>query len=132
MSKLRTKVFSITQQSWMLFQRMFARSVGLALLTAVGMACVYYMVDSGMSDRYALVRSFPEFIPLMLAAVKLTFIEMSVFWVRFCTQPTINAQTSVGQVLDNAYTYPMAVAVVHAINSLVWAFRIGVLIFLAQ
>jgi cell shape-determining protein MreD len=128
MSKLHRKVLAITQQSWELFQRMFARSVALALLTCLGFALVDHLVDSGMTDRFALVHRFPEFIPMMLAAAKLTFIEMSVFWIRFATQPRLDVQACVEYVHPNS----VAGAITHGVNSLVWAFRIVVLLYLAQ
>jgi len=133
MSKFHSKILSITQQSWALFQRMAARSVGLAMLTFLGFALVDFMIDQGISDRFALVRRFPEFIPLMLAAAKLTFIEMSVFWIRFATQPALtDSKLAISQVLENAYSNPTAVVIFHGINSAMWGFRIAVLLYLAQ
>jgi hypothetical protein len=132
MSKLHSKLLSITQKSWELFERMFARSLALALLTGIGLAVVDLLVDSGMTNRYAIIHRFPEFIPLMLAAVKLTFIEMSVFWVRFATQPSIDVQQPVREVQKQAWDNTIALALTHGINSLVWMFRVVVLIYLAQ
>jgi cell shape-determining protein MreD len=128
MSKLHHNLLAITRQSWELFQRMFARSVALALLTFIGFALVDHLVESGLTDRFALVRRFPEFIPMMLAAAKLTFIEMSVFWIRFATQPRVDVQACI----EYAPTNSIAAAIINATNALVWAFRIVVLIYLAQ
>jgi hypothetical protein len=128
MSQLKHKLFAITQQSWELFERMFARSVALAVLTALGFALVDHLVDSGMADRFALVHRFPEFIPMMLASAKLTFIEMSVFWIRFATQPRVDVQAH----LESTQYDAKAAATVHGINTLVWMFRVVVLIYLAQ
>lgn len=128
MSKIHPKVLAVTRQSWDLFQRMFARSVALAFLTAVGFALVDHLVDSGMIDRFALVHRFPEFIPMMLASAKLTFIEMSAFWIRFSVSPRVDVQAQ----LEYTQSDPMAAAIVHAVNVLQWAFRVVVLIYLAQ
>jgi hypothetical protein len=126
-------LFEFTQQSWDLFQRMFARSVALALLTSFGFALVDHLVDSGMSDRFALVHRFPEFIPMMLASAKLTFIEMSVFWIRFATQPsTVDTRHGLNDALGEARFHPGAAVALHAVNTVQWAFRVVVLIYLAQ
>lgn len=116
----------ITRESWELFKRMFARSVALALLTAIALMLVDQLVESGISDRFAIVRRFPEFIPFMMAAAKLTFIEMSVFWVHFLTAPRIEVQ----EALVTANTSPMGAALVHFTNALVWAFRVAVFLYL--
>lgn len=126
----RQVLSELTSASWKLFERMFARSVALAFLTAVGLTLVDYLVDSGMTDRFALIHRFPEFIPMMMAAVKLTFIEMSVFWARFCTSPSIDVQLPVKEIQRQAWDNSNSLAIVHAINSLVWAFRVAVLIYL--
>lgn len=122
----RDRILSITRESWTMFQRMFARSVALAILTALGFVVVDHLVDSGMTDRFAIVRRFPEFIPFMLAAAKLTFIEMSLFWVHFLTAPKFDMNEAMFQ----ATSSPVGAALVYLTDKLVWAFRLGVFIYL--
>lgn len=122
----KESIFSIKDASVLMIKRMALRSLGLFLLTALGFALVDLMIDSGMTDKYALVRRFPEMIPLMVAAAKFTFIEMSIFWIRFGTQPRHDVQNAI----EMACTTSMGSAIVHLTNTLVWAIRLAVFIYL--
>lgn len=124
----KEKIFSITAASILLAKRMAARTVALALLTLFGFWVVDLLVESGMHDRLALVRRFPEFIPLLVAAAKFTFIEMSLFWIRFATAPKIDVQAAIREV--DTWDNQMALAFVYLTNSLIWAFRVCVFIYL--
>lgn len=133
MSKFRKGILSITQQSWVMFKRMFARSVALVMLTMVGCALLDFLVDSGATDRYALIRRFPEFIPLLMASITLTFIEMSVFWVRFSTQPVaFDLHTALTRITADPWDKDRAIVALYAISTLQWAFRVGLLVYLSR
>ncbi len=118
--------FSVKPESWAIMKRMGARSVFLFILTAIALCVADMMVDSGIGNRFALVRRFPEFIPMMMAAAQFTFIEMSLFWIRFGTQPKNDVQ----EAIEVANTQPMSAAIVHITNSLVWFARICVFLYL--
>lgn len=120
------RILFIKRDSWLVAKRMAARTVFLFILTAAGLWCADTLVDSGIGNRFALVRRFPEFIPMMMAAAKFTFIEMSVFWIRFGTQPKNDNQCAI----DLAIVTPMGAAIVHASNVVQWAFRICVFLYL--
>jgi hypothetical protein len=135
MFHIKAKTLAITQASWEMFQRMFARSLFLVLLTAGGVWALDSAIVSGMSNRFGIVARFPEIIQLLAAAVTLTFIEMCVFWTRFTTQPAgIDSRHALEYLLDptsNDFS-PMAVVAFYCVNSLMWGFRIGVLLYLTQ
>jgi hypothetical protein len=117
----------VKKSSWDLMKRMAFRSIFLLALSAIGFWALEQMVQSGINDRYSLVQKFPEFLALMKAAACFTFIEMSLFWIRMATQPKNDVQEAVCEALKE----PMAAAVVHFTNSLVWAIRIAVFLWLA-
>jgi hypothetical protein len=132
---IKAKTLAITQASWETFQRMFARSLFLVLLTVLGVWALDTLVVSGMSNQFGVVARFPEIIPLFAAAAKLTFIEMCVFWIRFSTQPSgIDSRGALEYLLDptGGDFSPMAVVAFYCVNSLMWGFRIGVLLYLTQ
>lgn len=123
---MTAKILSITNASWLLMQRMFARTVFLALLTVLGFAMLDLMVQSGMEDKFGLVRQFPEFLVMMKAAAVLTFIEMCVFWVRFNTAPRLDVQN----VAKDAIHSPTGAAIVYAVNTLQWLARVVIMLYL--
>ena len=112
--------------SFAVFERMFFRTLVLALFTFAALTVADALVTSGMGDRFAIVRRFPEFIPMMMAAAKFTFIEVSLLWIRFGVQPKVNVQEGVYEATGN----PMAAALVYFTHSLVWFARVCVFIYL--
>lgn len=123
-----SRFLKIKQSTLELIGRMLWRSVGLFALSLLGFAVVDYLVESGLADNTAMARRFPEFIPMMMAAAKFTLIEMSLFWIRIFTAPKLDVQG----VLNGIQTWDNynAVALVHLTNTLQWAFRVAVFIYL--
>jgi hypothetical protein len=125
--KFKEYFSNLTGMGFFMFKRMFARTMVLATLTILGLTVVDWLVDLGLADRYAIVRRFPEFIPMMMAAAKFTFIEMSLFWIRFGTQHRIDVQRGIQDAMTSSY---MAAAFIHFTNSLVWFARVAIFIYL--
>jgi hypothetical protein len=119
-------VLTFTQASWHIIKRLATRTFTLAFLTIVGFFVMDAMIESGMQDRLGLIRRFPDLIPLMVAAAKFTFIEMSLLWIRIAVQPKVDAQFAIAH---HELSSRDAV-LMHGVNSLVWAFRVGVFIYL--
>lgn len=126
MSNDDERLFFIKRSSLNLIKRMFLRSIVLMLLTAIGFWVADTLVESSRYGDLPILRRFPDFIALMTAAAKFTFIEMSLFWIRFSTQPKNDVQESIAV----ANREPMSAAFLHLTNSLVWAFRVGVFLWL--
>jgi len=114
-------------QSFEIIQRMLFRTFVLVLLTAVGLTAVDALVESGMTDRFSLVRRFPEFIPMVMAAAKFTFIEVSLMWITIATQSVLAKQRR--KEMHNVDA-PIMVPVTHVCDMLKWMFRVCVFIYL--
>lgn len=128
MKQIRDRMFAWSAATYEVFERAFVRTMILAVLTIVGLWVVDKLVDSGIADRFALVRRFPDFIPFMMASAKMTFIEMSLFWIRFSTQPKVDVQ----EVADTASMSSTGAAFVYFTNALMWAMRVGVFLYLLE
>lgn len=123
------RIFFVKKANWQLAKRMAARSVFLFLLTLVGFHVADLMIDSARFNTIPALRRFPDFVIMMTAAAKFTFIELSLFWIRFGVTPKQDVQ-------DVAETAArgggMPAAVVHVTNTLVWAFRVVVFLYLVS
>jgi hypothetical protein len=120
------RLFFIKRSSWLVMKRMALRSVVLFLFTLVGFWVADSLVESARFGTLPIVRRFPDFIAMMTAAAKLTFILMSLFWVRFSTQPKHDVQ----ETMSAATKEPMAAAIVHATNTAQHLAYIGVFLYL--
>lgn len=123
---MTSKILHITNASWVLLQRMFVRSLFLALLTVVGFGVLDYLVQLGIQDRFGLVQRYPEFLVMMKAAAVLTFVEMSVFWIRFGTSPRLDVQN----VAEYARQSANGAAIVYAVNTATWLARVVIMLYL--
>lgn len=126
--ELIQKFLSMSQNSVQLAKRMLARSVFLFALTVAGFYGLDLIMDTGIGQRFGLADRFPEFISMMRAAAIFTFIEMSLFWIRFGTQPKIDVQETAVKACETA----TGAAVVHVSNTLLFLARLVVFLYLMQ
>lgn len=122
---MEERFFGVKKSSLEEMQHMLLRSILLGFLTVMGFAVLDRLVDSGIADRFSLVHRFPEFIMMMSAAAKFTFIEMSLYWIRFGTQVRNEKEA-----LNIANNSPMSAAFVHFTNSLLFIARLAVFLYL--
>lgn len=113
-------------------KKMVIRTMILVILTIAGLWMADALVDSGMTNRFALVRRFPEFIPMMMAAAKFTFIEMSLEWIRYATRPKLSKREKAAEDFLTASNDSKAASpnVMYVTNAVVWAIRVAVFIYL--
>lgn len=112
-------------------KKMAIRTIILAVLTMAGLTIADMLVESGMSNRFSLVRRFPEFIPMIMAAAKFTFIEMSLVWIQYATRPRpTKAERSNDTMSMNPQVKLASANVMYVTNAFVWAFRVAVFIYL--
>lgn len=126
MKKHIQSLLQIAPERMAICKRMAVRSVFLFIMTSIMLYVADAMVDAGTGNPFSVVRRFPEFIPMMMAAASFTFIEMSLFWIRFGTQPKNDVQ----EAITKANETPMGAAIVHVTNSLVWFARVCVFLYL--
>jgi hypothetical protein len=120
------RLFFIKRSTWLLMRRMAVRSVVLAVLTVLGGMLLSHLVDSGRLDRFGIVHQFPELLTMLRASAIMTFIEMSIFWIRLAVTPQLDVQ----EYAKTAAKDPMAAAIIYVTNTLQWAARVGMFLFL--
>lgn len=123
---MESRFLGIRQSTWQEIRYMFLRSIFLGFLTIAGFALLDYLVESGAADRFALVHRFPEFILMMSAAAKLTFIKMSLYWIRLGTQVR-NVKVDA---IAEANRTPMSAAIVYVTNTVGALAHIGAFLLL--
>jgi hypothetical protein len=124
---MEKRYFGILKHStFMELRYMALRTFLLAFLTIVGFSVLDYLVQSGRADSFALVHRFPEFITMMDAAAKFTFIDMSLYWIRFGTQ----VRNDKREALSIANSTPSSAAFVYFTNALSNIFRVCVFLYL--
>ena len=114
-------------RSFEIFQRMFFRTVALVVLTSLGLSAADWMVELGATDRFSLVRRFPEFIPMIMAAAKFTFIQVSLMWITVATQSVMSRKRR--NEMHNVDS-PIMVPVTHVCDMLKWMFSVVTFIYL--
>lgn len=125
---MKERFLFIKRDSWMLGKRMFARSVFLMLLGLVGFWLADTMMESARLGTLTIMRRFPDIVTMMTAAAKFTFIEMSIFWIRFGTSPKQDVQEVAGVAAQTS----MGAAIVHVCSTLVWFARVVIFLYLMQ
>lgn len=125
---MKDRILLLKPETWQLIKRMAIRSAVLFVFFSLGLFVVDELINSGFGDKYALVRRFPDLIPMMVAASKLTFVEMSLFWIRLFVSPKHDVQ----EVQNAALGDPKAAAFVALTNMLTWAIRLGAFLYLME
>ena len=125
---MKDRILFVKPETWHLIKRMAIRSVFLMILFSTGLLVLDTLINSGFGDKYALVRRFPDMIPMMNAAAILTFINMSIFWIRIFTAPKHVVQ----EAKSVAMTTPSGAAVVVVTDMLGWAVQVAAFLYLSH
>lgn len=113
-----------------LVQRLFVRSLVLLVLTVFGFAAMDIIVQLERANDIQLVSRFPEIMMVLGALTMLTWIEVSVQWVRIALAPRIDLQTFAMVAYNQNNVY--GCVAVYAINSLVMLSRIAFVLYMAK
>lgn len=100
-------------------KRLVFRSVVFALLTIIGFAATELLVYLGKERISDINSRFPELLMIIRAAAIMTWVEISLFWIRIGLQPQIDVQASA----KTAESQPMAAAIVYITHQLTWVIR---------
>lgn len=104
------------------FQRNFRRSVVLLVLTVAGFTATESLTLLG---RYGfdINERFPELMLFMRGAMLLTWLEVSLIWIRMAVSPKLDYQALANKAAETS----QGAAIVHTNMNVVWALRIIVL-----
>ena len=117
-----------TQKTKDMTKRLFIRSVAFLIMTVAGLLFMNLMVEGARNYGFELPRQFPEVLMVMQALTMLTWIEVSLFWIRLALQPTTDVQVAANVACKD----PMAAAVVYLTHGLQWLARLVVVLVMAQ
>jgi len=119
-------IFKITDES-SANKRLLGRSLLLTILTVIGFAVTEYLVQMNFFKQLQIVDRFPELLIMFRTAAIMTFIELTVLWIRMVVQPG----TDVQQAARKAVTEQMPAAIVYFTHMLWWAMRVFVFLKLS-
>jgi hypothetical protein len=95
------------------------RSFLFAILTIIGFFLLEVMVNQSRNKPDGFIAMFPELLSMLRAATIMTFVELSILWIRIVSQPRIDVQEAA---IDTAND-PMANAVLYLTHTLAWGLR---------
>lgn len=111
-------------------KRLFMRSVILLALTIIGFAAMDIIVELERANDIHLVSRFPEIMLVLRALTMLTWIEISVQWIRLALAPKLDMQAFACMAYENNDV--RACVAVYAINSVVMLSRILFVLVMAE
>lgn len=108
-----------------MWRRLLVRTIIFAILTAGGFACLELLVMLGRDRISDINERFPELMIFFRAATMLTWIEITVLWIRATLQPQVDVQAAAKKALES----PTSAAALYATHQLTWLARVGFIFF---
>jgi hypothetical protein len=108
--------------------RTFIRSAVLLILSGFGLIATQFLIDAAGKHGFELAQTFPELMLVMNALFQLTWIEVSIMWIRLALAPNVDVQASACAAMKD----PTSSAIVYLTHVLQWAFRIGLVLYLVK
>src|SRR5690348_11396813 len=97
-----------------MIERAFIRSAVLLILTGGGLIASQWLVTAARQYGFELPKQFPELLLIMSALFELTWIEVSLMWVRLTIAPNVDVQVAANAALKD----PKGAAVVYFVHVL--------------
>lgn len=114
------------KQEISVWQRLIRRSLVLLALTAGGFAGLELIALLG-SRGWDVAQRFPEIIIFMQTAMLMTWLEVSLIWIRTATMPKVDFQA----LLNKAAETPLGAAIAAWALVAMWAIRIVLFCYIA-
>lgn len=111
-----------------MWKRMWVRSAVLVVLTAISMGLMELLIWGGKSGWTDFNDRWPEVIVVLRAAFIMTWIEVSLLWIRTAIAPHVDMQAAARKAAE----LPMGAAIALVSHTAQWAFRFWVFLHLCE
>jgi len=120
---------NVSKKTKEMTKRLFLRSAVLLALTVIGFFAMHFMVEYARQNHGDFVSQFPEVMMVLGALTLLTWVEISVIWIRVTFQPKVDLQELACMAIMNNDT--RAGIAVYAINTLTTLTRIVLVLLMS-
>jgi len=119
---------SFNDKTWQVLQRAFLRSLvlGILLLTATGILDT--LIDLARFHGSSVPDRYPEILIIFRAVAILTWLELSIFWIRMSTQPGVDIQSAAKKAMQD----PIGAAHIYWASKFTWVVRMVILLQLCD